>query len=337
MREQSRAYELVNSYDWCGTLIPLAAPSHLIVLERMDYVQETAKGADSAQRLIASVLPDAQATVAEGASTSISVSTSPELGIVMARIAVDDALSIIYEPSQLISFGRVAAHAAAVTHRGYRIDGDKPFALASGTFHVSSKDHVTLEFVSFLRSDLERSAEAYLGTRRLQREWISVTPERRDASRYWQRTFSYGRDVLLWPDTNELDVAADVAALLQQAAVRTFARQTPAPTRPAVTAAMKFVSANAAEKITLADIARAANVSSRVLEYGFLEDVGCTPTEFVRRTRLDGARSDLQSTKRADLSIGAIASKWHFSNVSRFSHSYLEQFGEHPRDTPRLS
>jgi AraC-like DNA-binding protein len=83
---------------------------------------------------------------------------------------------------------------------------------------------------------------------------------------------------------------------------------------------------------TLGDLARHAGVSARRLQQGFREHVGMTPTEFLRRTRLERAHRDLLY---GEDSVTDIALRWGFPHLSRFAHAYRRQYGVPPSEARR--
>jgi AraC-like DNA-binding protein len=83
---------------------------------------------------------------------------------------------------------------------------------------------------------------------------------------------------------------------------------------------------------TIGDLAAHAGVSARRLQQGFREHVGMTPTEFLRRTRLERAHRDLLY---GEDSVTDIALRWGFPHLSRFAHAYRRRYGVLPSDTRR--
>lgn len=114
------------------------------------------------------------------------------------------------------------------------------------------------------------------------------------------------------------------------APVRSYAR--PATVRRAIA----FIEANAAEPISISQIAAAANVTPRALQYGFARHCDTTPSAYLRRVRLARAHRDLQS---AGATMGAtvadIAARWGFGNTARFAGSYRMQYGGAAQPHPR--
>jgi AraC-like DNA-binding protein len=57
-----------------------------------------------------------------------------------------------------------------------------------------------------------------------------------------------------------------------------------------------------------------------------------TPTEYLRRTRLERAHRDLLD---GEDSVTGIALRWGFPHLSRFADAYRRQYGVLPSDTRR--
>jgi len=97
--------------------------------------------------------------------------------------------------------------------------------------------------------------------------------------------------------------------------------------------ALAYVDAYAGTPITVDDIARAAGISTRGLQYVFRRALGVTPTEHLRAARLAGAHEELRrGTAR---SVTEAARRWGFSNASRFARHYREAYGRNPSQTLR--
>ena len=93
--------------------------------------------------------------------------------------------------------------------------------------------------------------------------------------------------------------------------------------------AIAFIDANAHLPITIDDVARASHISTRGLQYAFKRAHDISPNDYLRRVRLAGARDALLAAESGD-SLAAIAKRWGFSNVSRFTATYRSEYGRHP-------
>jgi AraC-like DNA-binding protein len=107
---------------------------------------------------------------------------------------------------------------------------------------------------------------------------------------------------------------------------------TPASVRRAIA----FIEANPDLDLSVADIARAGFVSVRALQLAFRRHLDTTPLRYLRRVRLDLARTDLQAAHPEDgLTVTSIAMRWGYADLSRFAAEYRAAYGEHPHVTLR--
>ncbi|WP_336658931.1 AraC family transcriptional regulator [Leucobacter sp. USHLN153] len=158
---------------------------------------------------------------------------------------------------------------------------------------------------------------------------------------HWERTFNYLSGAVLAGDVT-LDPDTLVGRGLQRHALWTILstfsttfsdaweanpQRTAAPLT--VRRALAYIDAHAHEPISIDDIAAAAHISTRGLQYAFRRALDYTPSEYLRRARLAGARRDLAEARVGE-TVTTIARRWGFSNTSRFTASYRSEFGTHP-------
>lgn len=93
-----------------------------------------------------------------------------------------------------------------------------------------------------------------------------------------------------------------------------------------------FIAGNAHRDIGLGDVAAAADVSSRTIQYGFRRFRDTTPMLYLKRKRYERARKILLSGSHARR-IGDIAAEIGCANISQFSRDYRSLFGESPSQT----
>jgi transcriptional regulator GlxA family with amidase domain len=111
----------------------------------------------------------------------------------------------------------------------------------------------------------------------------------------------------------------------------------PTPDAPAVVRrALYFIDEHAADPVGIEDIAAAAGIGSRGLQLAFRRHVGTTPTDHLRRVRLERARRDLEAGDpvRGD-TVAEIATRWGFAHHGRFAIDYRRVFGCSPSHTLR--
>lgn len=123
------------------------------------------------------------------------------------------------------------------------------------------------------------------------------------------------------------------AALVECFRVLPFPEPPARPSRPrrrAVERAVAFVEHSAGEDIGLLDIARAAEVSPRVLQAAFRHHLDTTPLRHLREVRLRRAQDELRVATREDTTVAEVAHRWGFGNLGRFAAEYERLFGRLP-------
>ncbi|MCX4451324.1 AraC family transcriptional regulator [Streptomyces sp. NPDC058369] len=97
--------------------------------------------------------------------------------------------------------------------------------------------------------------------------------------------------------------------------------------------ARTFIEENAHRAISLSDIAAAAFVTPRAVQYAFRRHADTTPLAFLRQVRLTHAHRDLQHADPHTSSVTVIASRWGFAHVGRFAAAYRRLYGVTPGAT----
>jgi AraC-like DNA-binding protein len=100
--------------------------------------------------------------------------------------------------------------------------------------------------------------------------------------------------------------------------------------------AISFIDSNADLDIGITDIAFAAGVSPRAIQLAFRRHLDCTPTDYLRRVRLDQAHRELvEAVPGSGVTVTEVAYHWGFSSPSRFAERYRAAFGRSPSQTLR--
>ena len=96
--------------------------------------------------------------------------------------------------------------------------------------------------------------------------------------------------------------------------------------------ALAYMRSNVAEKITLTELASGCAATERTLLKQFRKFVGLSPLAYLRRLRLNLARSELQRCD-CNTAISEIATACGFTHLGRFATEYRRAFGETPSTT----
>jgi len=83
-------------------------------------------------------------------------------------------------------------------------------------------------------------------------------------------------------------------------------------------------------RITIAELAASAGVSTRSLQTGFLRLIGVTPSEFQRDLRLELARSLIEYPVEGVMSATQLMTRVGYVNQGRFAADYRARFGVTP-------
>lgn len=97
--------------------------------------------------------------------------------------------------------------------------------------------------------------------------------------------------------------------------------------------AMEFIRSSDLGYVTVPDVADAASVSERTLQYAFKQQLGMTPKKFIKRYHLHCLHRDLRRNKSDN--VTTLALKWGFWHMGQLGVDYKRLFGELPSRTLR--
>ncbi|MDQ3787574.1 MAG: helix-turn-helix transcriptional regulator [Actinomycetota bacterium] len=98
--------------------------------------------------------------------------------------------------------------------------------------------------------------------------------------------------------------------------------------------AIAFIEDFADQDISVADIAEAAHVTVRALQYAFRRHRATTPMRYLRRVRLQQAHRDLLAADPVTgITVTEIAARWGFFHPGRFAQQYRAAYGRPPHAT----
>ncbi|MEU4343641.1 AraC family transcriptional regulator [Nocardia sp. NPDC023852] len=109
------------------------------------------------------------------------------------------------------------------------------------------------------------------------------------------------------------------------------------PAGSTVRQAVDFMHVHAAEPVTVTQLAAEAGVGVRALQEGFRRDLDTTPMAYLRRVRLEHARTELEKADPHETTVSAIALRWGFRHLGDFARAYRMAYGERPSETLKIA
>jgi AraC-like DNA-binding protein len=103
--------------------------------------------------------------------------------------------------------------------------------------------------------------------------------------------------------------------------------------RIALERARAYIAERGKRRIGIGELARAAGVSERTLQYAFLERFGVSPNAYLRRLRLHYVRSELKRADPETTRVADVANNWGFWHMGQFAKDYQHIFGVLPSET----
>ncbi len=252
--------------------------------------------------------------------------------------------SRVQPEDQLFACRLVAADSELRTRRSI-IEPGLPWATDSAQVEAEWTGTAEVSALILDRVRAQELARRITGDELLSLRLTSVEPRSDLAARQWVRAFDY-----LLTSAMSLDGADDelIEAGLTRHVLTTILSSFPSTFSSAITRdggghgaatvrrALTYIDENAHLPITVDDVAEAVHISTRGLQYAFRRSLDATPTEYLRRVRLDGAHRDLRDGG-TDESVSQIARRWGFANGSRFNALYRQTYGRTAKETLRGS
>ncbi|MEU0007902.1 AraC family transcriptional regulator [Streptomyces sp. NPDC006314] len=98
--------------------------------------------------------------------------------------------------------------------------------------------------------------------------------------------------------------------------------------------ALAYIDDHADQPVTVADIAAAAHVTVRAVQYAFRRHLDTTPLAQLRRVRLAHAHHELAAADPGSgVTVTAIAARWGFHHPGRFAALYRDTYRRAPHET----
>ena len=177
-------------------------------------------------------------------------------------------------------------------------------------------------------------AEEYTGMPAADLRFESIAPVSASARALWSHTVAFMSHQLLGSGITETSpiMAHEMTRLAAAALLETFPNTTmtaayiPGPGRvPSATVrrAAAFINDHAGQPVTMPEVAAAAGVTARALQYAFRCHYDTTPTGYLRRVRLERAHRQLQAADPATgATVGEIARRWGWASPANFTAAY---------------
>lgn len=104
---------------------------------------------------------------------------------------------------------------------------------------------------------------------------------------------------------------------------------------PVVRRAIALIDERAHEPLTVVEVAAKVGCGVRALQIAFKKHLGETPSEYLRRVRMDRAHTMLRLATPETASVAEIARTWGFNQLGRFAVQYRQTYGVSPKVTLR--
>ena len=248
------------------------------------------------------------------------------------------------DPVDQVMACRVASRSAWVGTPRRDLNPGMPWLAVEGQTRARWTERADVRAFVFDRTFAEGAARQLTGDDRfaLRDGGLTTSPQSRELAAHWERVFLHVAGSLLGAASGSPLIEAELRRHALHTTLAVFspaftealeraAQRTAAPR--SVRRAIACIEEHAHEPITVDDIAQAAGISARGLQYAFRRALGVTPTEYLRRERLARAHAELQDGWR--MPVAEIARKWGFASPSRFAKHYREAYGRSPRQTQR--
>ena len=219
--------------------------------------------------------------------------------------------------------------------------------LASGERFMTDMYDFAYALVRIPPQTLTALAEEYTGLPPGSMRIESMAPVSQAAQTRWSQTVAFiCRQLLDFPSAGISPIVAEEMTRLAAATVLDVfpttamtAAHTPGPSHvPPATArrAAAFLNAHAEQPVTIAEVAEAAGVTPRSLQYAFRRHYETTVMGYLRQIRLEQAHRQLQAADpAAGATVAAIARRWGWASPASFASIYRRQYGEAPSVTLR--
>jgi AraC-like DNA-binding protein len=221
---------------------------------------------------------------------------------------------------------------------------DTAVIVAEGMPCAFAADTARLHVVSVDVQLLSMIASAGNGPLPQRIQFVDCRPRSDALAASWKRALDYVTGSFESTDTaDQRMIVAAAANLLGAAALECFPSNVNASQEllsnpsvpPALKSAISFIHRHAADGIGVNDVADAVRLTPRAVQYVFRQHLDTTPTEYLRRVRLQRAHQELKNSDRTAATVSEIAQRWGFAHTGRFAALYRQTYGLSPHSTLR--
>lgn len=266
----------------------------------------------------------------------------PDFSVVRYELAASVQSAI--DPIDQVMACRVASRGAWIGTPRRDLNAGMPWLAVDGQTRARWSERADVRAFVFDRTFAEDAARQLTGDDRfsLRASGFSASPQSRELASHWERVFLHVAGSCFSTGISSPLIESELrrhalhttlsvfspafAEALDRAAQRVAAPRT-------VRRAIAYMEAHAHEPITVDDVAEAAGISTRGLQYAFRRALGVTPTEYLRNERLARAHAELQ--EGTGMPVAEVARRWGFASPSRFAKHYRATYGRSPRQTLR--
>jgi AraC-like DNA-binding protein len=226
---------------------------------------------------------------------------------------------------------------------------DRPVLVAHGLPCAMQVNGARFDVVSIAADVLDKVSTDRGASPAPQPQFLDWRPRSGAAVRAWHRALDYVTATLACPDTVQQPlIVAGLASLLAGVLLECFpstvteyegAGEADEAGEPKVPASLKdgvsFIHRHAGDDIGINDVPAAVHLTPRAVQYLFRRQLDTTPTEYMRRVRLNRAHQELIAGTRSTVTVTEIAQRWGFAHTGRFAVLYRQTYGQSPHTTLR--
>jgi len=220
---------------------------------------------------------------------------------------------------------------------------DSPVLVAHNMSCALQVNGARFDVVSVAAEALQRVVPDWGAPASPQAQFLNWRPRSRAAVRAWHRALDYVTATLASPETAQQPlIVAAMAPLLAGAILECYPSTVTdqevsngSAVPESLKDAVSFIHRNAAADVGINDVAAAVHLTPRAVQYLFRRQLNTTPTEYMRRVRLNRAHQDLVTGAPSATTVTEIAQRWGFAHTGRFAVLYRQTYGQSPHATLR--